>query len=422
MIEPCGVKAISHQRLLGLLSAPYISMVAIYQAVQQILLPNQMELINRTNEVANLSLVIMLASLTAIAGIVVGGALSDRTRGRWGRRSPWLVVMAFVAGSFLALLASARSVRAIAVGAAGLWFSLNFYEATINAVLPDRIPENRRGGAASVIGLGVPLGVLLGVNLAGHLPSQAVYMCLGMGLILATGFFVAFAQEEAFYGDPARVAASPATHCRGEVGTWLCNFSRLLQGFSTADFTYAFSSRFLVFLAFVLITSYQFYLLQDYIDIHHRPDYDAGIAVSILGTYQTIAWFAAVAVAGWLADRLGRCKLFAAISAIGMAVALLVPVLWPTWQGMIIFDVLCGAFFGTYWAVGLALMSLVLPSKESAGQDLGVLGVATAAPTLVSPALAPLLINACGYLGLFLCASVLSLLGGMTVLLIKRVR
>ena len=89
---------------------------------------------------------------------------------------------------------------------------------------------------------------------------------------------------------------------------------------------------------------------------------------------------------------------------------------------LIIWQASIGLFFGAYLAIDLALMSLVLPDRESEGRDMAILAVATGAPQILSPLVAAGLIAWLGYSSLFLFAAILALIGGIVVFFIKSVR
>jgi MFS family permease len=110
------------------------------------------------------------------------------------------------------------------------------------------------------------------------------------------------------------------------------------------------------------------------------------------------------------------------IASFGMVAAMVVPVLFPTWYGMVAFYMLVGVFFGAYMAVDLALMSLVLPDKSAEGRDMAILAVATAGPQFLSPAIAGLIIHYFGYDPLFYFGAIASLVGGLLVFMIRSVR
>ena len=77
---------------------------------------------------------------------------------------------------------------------------------------------------------------------------------------------------------------------------------------------------------------------------------------------------------------------------------------------------------GAYLAVDLALMTLVLPTRENEGRDLAVLSIANAGPQLLSPAISATIISLAGYDALFWFGLVVSLLAGVAVFFIRSVR
>ena len=73
--------------------------------------------------------------------------------------------------------------------------------------------------------------------------------------------------------------------------------------------------------------------------------------------------------------------------------ALLAPTLSATWTAMLIFAMLSGAAYGIFASVDLAIITQVLPTRDSAGRDIGLLAVTGAAPQLIAPAIGGLLIS-----------------------------
>ena len=70
--------------ILGGLLATTTAAFATYNGVAQILIPAQVQNIDPASKVANLALLASSSTVTALIGLFVGGALSDRTYGRWG--------------------------------------------------------------------------------------------------------------------------------------------------------------------------------------------------------------------------------------------------------------------------------------------------------------------------------------------------
>ncbi|MHA4854303.1 MFS transporter [Rhodococcus sp. MSC1_016] len=402
--------------LLASLLPATTAMYCLYQAIQTVLIPAQVEAIDPANKVGNLALLTTMTAVATLLALPLGGAISDRTSGRFGRRSPWLAVTAVLSALLTALMGSLDTVLLLGFVYALVFFASNFYQAALTAILPDRVPESRRGIASSVLGLGTPLGILVGVNFAARVQPELAYIGIGVFLVAATMVLLVVSPEGPY-------ERRPRTMREGGKGARLSVASEFFGAFTSRNFTLAFASRFLLFLSYFVISGYLFYTLQDHIGVENLPGHSPAIAVATVSTIQTFAWILVAGIAGFLADKLDRRKLFVAVCSVGMGLAMLVPILVPTWSGMLVYAVLSGAFFGTYMSVDLALMSLVLPDGESEGRDMGILAVATAAPTLFSSAIAGALITyAGGYVTLFAFGSVVAIVAGIAVVPIRGIK
>jgi len=405
------------RRILWCLLPATTAAFAMFNGVAQILIPAQVQHIDPAAKVANLALLATSSTVTALIGLFVGGALSDRTYSRWGRRTPWLVLAAIASAIFLVILGTRTSIFGVAAVYLLLWFAANIFLGALTPIMVDRVPENKRGTASAVVGLGVPLGILIGVNFVARVSQETGYILLAVFLLATTAILVTCARES------SAVELRPAKTVRRETapGAIWARSVAALASFRSADFTYAFLSRVLILLSFNMLVSFQFYLLQDYIGVKNLPQQSPAVALSMLTLFQTAGWIIATAVAGWLADRLDRNKMFVGICSAGVAVAMLVPLCSPTWPAMILFQTLFGIFFGTYYSVDLALISLVLPHKESAGRDMGIMNMAHLSQ-LVAPGIAGALILRFGYQSLFALCMVAAAIGGVLVFRIRSVR
>jgi MFS family permease len=401
-----------HFRLLSLLLPTNAAMFAGFQGIQQILIPAQVEAIDAAHKIENLAILTSITSVMAVLGLLAGGVLSDHTTGRFGRRAPWLVLSAVLSSVLFLALGLSLSLVAVAVAYSLLWFTMNFYQGALTAILPDRVAISARGAASAVIGLGTPAGILIGVNYVARVPRFEAYAGLAGFLLLATLALVVFAREQPV----AKAVLPPPTT------SWYARALTMFSAFKSRDFTLAFVARALMFLGVFTVTGYAFYILQDYIGVKQLPGNNPAIAISVLGSLQVGAWFISVPLGGWLADRFDCCKVVVGIASLGMVLTMVVPVFAPTWHGIVAFYVMAGVFFGAYMAVDLALMSRVLPDKSAEGRDMAVLAVASAGPQFLSPVIAGLLINFWGYDHLFYFGAIVSLAGGLLVFMIRSVR
>ena len=82
----------------------------------------------------------------------------------------------------------------------------------------------------------------------------------------------------------------------------------------------------------------------------------------------------------------------------------------------------CGA--GCYYAADMALITQVLPSARDAGKDLGIVNLSNTLPQSVAPLLGVWFLGGghADYRSLFLVAAGMSVLGGLMVTAIRKVR
>lgn len=384
------------------------SLIGVFQGLSNILLPRVVEQLDSAHKVMDLATMTSLAAVVTVFGLIAGGAISDRTRSRWGRRTPTIVISGGIAVALLIALGLASSIAALMVLVPALWLTLAFYQAAMAAMLPDRVSLEDRGKAAAAIALGAPAGLFIGVNLAAMLPSTfAGYLALAALFLATTVCLIVFTPEPPYLSSAAEESGEkPAA-------------SPLLGAFRSRNFTLTFVSRALLFLSFFSVTGYLFYLLQDYIGVSRIPGGDPSRAVSQLYSMLTVAWLIATPLTGYIADRMGHTPLVVGISSIGIGLAILAPSLSASWGAMLVFAVGSGFSFGVYFAIDLKLMSLVLPSAETSGRDLGILGVATGAPQILTPAIAAAAIAIGGYQTLFGFGAVLAIAGGVAAFFIR---
>lgn len=404
-------------RFLGLLLVGNLAMFGLFQGIQQILLPSQVADIDPAGKVAAYGVLASLGAGVAAVGNPLFGALSDRTRGRFGRRAPWLLAGAIVAFLALLLLGGMRSLFTLGVVYVAVMAAMSAYQAVIGALVPDRVPEARRGLVSSLIGVATTVGVLLGVNGASALAGNRIagYAVLGAVLVVATILLVTLSR------DPVPGAAAPAADT--EHVPLPVRLGRFFSSLADRDFRWAFVARVLMMAGYWTINTYLLYTLTDYIGTEAIPGGNASTAVATLATVSMVTMFVTTLFSGALSDRLNRRKAFVIVSSMGMAAAAVIPLVSPTWTGMLLYSALSGLFFGIYGAVDQAIMTLVLPKAENTGRDLGLLNVATTGPQIAGPFIAAAIIGLTGgYGGLFAFVIVTALLGAVAIVPIRKIR
>ncbi|GAA4668049.1 MFS transporter [Frondihabitans cladoniiphilus] len=412
---PGTEKPASVARLLTFIFPATLGLIALFQGIQQILIPSQVAHLDPAHKVAVLALMTTFVAITSMIGIPLGGALSDRTRSRFGRRTPWILATGVVSSVLMIAMGYSGSLVLLAVLYTALWLTSNMYQGAVTALLPDRVPEARRGLAASIIGLATPIGLLVGVAVAGAAGPLWGYVIIAV-VVFVTALLLVFGIREESSVDLPRQP-------KRENGSWVASVGSFLHAFADRDFRLAFISRFFLSLSYATATGFLYFTLSDYIGTKNLPGQSVTGAVTIVDVVLVIGWVVVATFGGWLSDKLQRRKLFVGIAALGLALTMIIPIVLPTWTGILLFALFAGIFIGTYFAVDLALMSLVLPNKLSEGRDLGILNVATGLPTILSGAIAGLLITfAGGYPALYVFGAVCAVISGVVVFFICKVR
>lgn len=398
-------------RFTASLSVAMLGLWAGFFAPLQVLLPQQVAAIAPAAKVADLAIVTASGAAVALVVNPLAGSLSDRTRSRWGRRTPWVVGSALPGAVALVLLGAQTSVVGVTVCWCCVQLCLNTELAALIAVVADQVPARQRGIVSGLVGLAQPLGVAVGVAVVSRVVTSIAvgYDIVACLLVVTAAGFVIGVRE------PSSVGA------RSSWPGW----SAWLAGFWVSprrhpDFAFAWLSRLLVNLSQALGIGYQIYFLQDVVRL---PASRAAQAVALLVGVYTGGLLLTVVAAGWLSDRVRRRRIFVVGAAVVIAVATALVAAWPSWTAVLIAAVVQGLGFGVYVAVDVALITQVLPESASRAKDLGVLNIANTLPQLIGPTVAATLItHVGGYRGLFAGAAVLTLLGGVLVTRIRSVR
>jgi MFS family permease len=389
-------------RLLALLLPTALSLYANFNGLQSVVTPQLIEAIDPANKIERLAELTTICAVTGVLGLSLGGAFSDATFGRYGRRAPWLAGMALLSAGLSLGLTGQTTLAGVNAVCGALWFTLNFFQAAMLAATPDRVPDQKRALASSVVGISGPLGAVFGVNVAAYLPNGLGVAALVLCLLVTTALFLVFAREKPFARRPRAAGGRRRS-------------LNLFRSFGFRDFALAYVFRVLMFLGQYSINNYLFYILQD-----HIGSANPGVASGQISALRTTATLGTVGVALWFANRTEKRKVFAQTYALLMAAAMLIPVAFPSWTGMLAFAALSGLASGVYSAIDLPLMSKVLPSPDSAGRDLAMLVMAGASAQFLAPWIGGGLIAHFGYEALFIVAAFITLLCGLTISLIRR--
>jgi MFS family permease len=424
---------------LWLLASTHMSKYAVFQGMQAILLPTQVAGVSSGDKVVGFGAVATLGALAAAIANPIAGRWSDRTHSRWGKRTPWLVGTSILALLALLLLAGMPSVIAIGAGYFFVMAVMGTFEATLAAVMPDRVQPARMGLASSMIGGAGSIGILIGVNVAARLVGTLwlAYGVLGLAMVLLTLVFVILRPDPSRRSGPGilrhededagEVAGTDPGVDAGVDSAALPNPDGSHSGFFSAlkdrDFMWAFVARALLMVGFFTASTYLLYTLMDYVGTDKIPGQDPATANATLVSITMISALASMVISGPLSDKTGRRKVFVIGSSMGIAVAALIPLFFPTWTGMVVYAAVGGVFYGCYSAVDQAIMATVLPSSQDHARDPGLLQIASTGPQVTGPVVAAAMISLFGgYGSLFVFCAVAAIIAGVAILPIRKVR
>jgi MFS family permease len=361
---------------------------------------------------AGLALVAGVGAALAMVSNPFFGRLSDRTSSPWGMRRPWMVIGLAGGSGGILIVALAPNIPLVLVGWCIAQLFFNALLAVMVAVLPDQVPPVQRGLVSGVLGVCLPIASVSGTFVVQLFTGSQLAMFL---VPCAIGGFFILLFAAALKDRRLAKADRPPWSLRELASTFYVNPRR------SPSFAWAFVSRFMFVLAYAFLATYQAYYLLDRIG-----SAEAQVPHQIfLGTLvQSVVVVAASLIGGAFSDRTGRRKVFVFAASIVYGLAMFAIAVASDFNGFLVGMAIGGLGFGIYMAVDLALVADVLPDKEKAAKDLGVLNIAGALPSSVAPAIAPaiLAIGGGNYGLLYAVAGVCALLGAVAIVPIKGVR
>jgi len=211
----------------------------------QVLAPLHAELIGGEAKGPLLSQALFWGCMAAGVGNIIGGALSDRTRSRHGRRRPWIIIGAVLTIASYAGLHRASTPVGFVLALVGFQLAFNILLAPLLALFADRVPENRRSAMSAVMGMGYPLAAMIGsVVMAWGPQGEAARLAVLAAVVAAATVPFALLSRE----DPPVVAVNGSRVTRrkplGVTGAVLLTIAAAVMA-ATPDWT-------LVLIAFAL--------------------------------------------------------------------------------------------------------------------------------------------------------------------------
>jgi Na+/melibiose symporter-like transporter len=333
--------------------------------------------------------ILLVGAATAMGGVlavtvpIAAGALSDRTRSRFGPRLPWIAGGTLVTVAGLVALALAHSVPALLGGYLLFQLGNNASGAAFASIIPDQVAARRRATASALLNSAGIAGII------GYLLlTLAVFKRLGNGegaastgyLLMAVAVGAGLAIALPFIG-----WRRAAVQTRDVSADKHLPVQKLMAPIRDPQFRWVLLTRLFQTLGIWTILPFLTYYFQDVTHAANPAASSALWQLAVLGGGIIPAMFC-----GYLSDRIGRRKPFIYISS-GLqaaAAAVLLVTLVSDLRLIYLLGVVFGIGYGAYIAVDWALACDTLPQARIwAARDMGVFHASYTLPQVLGPAL-----------------------------------
>jgi MFS family permease len=371
------------------------------------LLAVKLAMLDPANVTMNFSIIGLATGITGIFGQYLAGLISDRTTLEFGRRRPWILTGAIGAAAALYGVGTANSFTILLVFWVLTKLLLSFMLTATTALIPDQVPENKRGTASGIYGLVGPVAILVGLNLMFMLNSWSVenkFLFLGIISIISAMLTCVLVKEG-------------KVDYRKEVGqnsalTLSEKMSRIYPSPKKYPyFTFGVLTRLFMGIAYTATAFTSVYYLEHF---HVSQEELAGIVSTNSNITIPVLAIASI-IGGVLSDKFGRQKPFVFLAALITAVGIVGLGFAPS----IAISYVCGAVislgFGMFLAVDMALMTRILPHQEDAAKDMGIVNIAHDVGGSIANSTAGPIVAVGGYPLFFGVLAVFGILAGVMV-------
>jgi MFS family permease len=437
------VSRLSHTRQL-ILNLLWFPINAETAALLTIVIPTQILLFVPSSQVGSAEQATVLSWMVVVAASVsllmppFIGALSDRTRGKLGRRRPYLLAGGLLLVASTPLLVNASTIVDFLAGLALLLIGMNIINSAYQSLVPDRVPEEQRGMASGYVGGLTILGSVASLGLAAYLlggvNQQAfnadmvrhhagIYYIVTATLLILGILLTVLGVHEL----PYRRTSPSVERERTIVGFawWLVH--HWVEPWRKYNFTLVFLTRTAIMLGLAMFMTFVEYYFARVQNVTNFVATTALIAVLALG-----GGVISGILSGVLSDRMKRRAPVVCVATLFMGATSLTFVvasgnlgfwLWPL-------GVLFGLGYGAFSSVDWALTIDALPSLKEAGKYLGLWNASNTIPAIIAPLLGGSIISIAGghghielgYRLVFACATVFLIIAAIGILFVRERR
>ena len=304
-------------RRLTLLSIYWVAIGWLWNALgAQVLPPIITRMVGHAHQGTALSALEGFGTLVAVVWQPVVGALSDRTRLRWGRRRPYIAGGALGSSLFLVIMAFVGAYYWLLIVYFLLQVASNTAQAPYQGLGPDAVPEKDFGRFGAFYGMGNLVGTLIGFVVTGIFTASGQY---GRRALRDGGD--AGGEHGAHRHPGARpwpAGSQPAAWRSATITVGTFQISPRRHG----DFLWLMGSRLLILMGVVGLETYAQFFFKDVFYPHSTNH--ANAATTYLLAIIVVLAIAVCYPAARLSDRWGRkpmvivCAILGALGALGL--------------------------------------------------------------------------------------------------------
>jgi len=381
-------------------------------AVMNVLLPSQIvHVVGDAGKEIALGVITTVGAIVSMISSPVIGALSDRTRSRFGRRAVWIVGGAAFMMVSLNLIGLGGTLLVIGAGWVLNQLSVNSMIMPFQTALPERVPLARRGLVSGATGLAMTVAIAGSAFFGAKFVNQPL---IGTFILSVLGLVGAFAY----------VLLAPEKSSKDlvvDAGPRQPIFRSMLDSLKASGaFRWTLISRFLVVLGYYLLAARMLYFVQaQYVhDLTGAADQVAKLT-AVGGVMMVVG----LVVSAPLSDKFGR-KPFLIVAGIFIGISMFAMAAAGSLSTLLAVYAVMSLAFGTFMGVDQALVADVLPNMDDAGKDLGVINFSATLPQTLAPAIGSVILVATGgsYPTLLVIGGAIALTSAAATLKIKGVR
>jgi MFS family permease len=375
------------------LAVYWVAIGYLWQSLGTLILPGIVQdMVGSAHKGTALSVLEGIGTVMAIVWQPMMGAVSDRTRSRFGRRLPFIFGGTLGDVIFLAGLALAGSYWVLVVFYFLLQTASNTAQGPYQGLQPDVVPEEQRGTASGYYGLANLVGTLSGTVVAGIILNtagrRAAFASIALLLVVTMVVTVAFVPDrvrpsEAGFGSPMEVVRTTFT-----------------TPLHYPSFMWLMGSRLLILMGIVGIQSFAFFFFSD--AFFHGDSHAATTATTVVVGLVVLLAILVTWPAARLSDRTGRRPMIIAgglLASVGTLVLLFAGYSWmpgflvaPVASALglselaaqtFLAGILVGAGLGAFLSVDWAFITDVIP-RDQAGLFFGFSNIATAGAGVIA--------------------------------------